>query len=133
MGEIRHTVPGEWWRSQALMDIEYERYRQTTTASGGEGWTEGHDDEHTDGSLAQAAAAYALYSSVDSTTRDDQSYRDVVLEDVWPDSWEPRWLKPKDRRSDLVRAGALIVAEIERLDRLRERDEARAERRAEGR
>jgi hypothetical protein len=34
----------------------------------------------------------------------------------WP--WEDKWWKPKDRRRDLVRAGALIVAEIERLDRL---------------
>lgn len=28
------------------------------------------------------------------------------------------WWKPKDRRRNLVKAGALIVAEIERLDRL---------------
>jgi hypothetical protein len=27
------------------------------------------------------------------------------------------WWKPKDRRRDLVRAAALIIAEIERLDR----------------
>jgi hypothetical protein len=38
-----------------------------------------------------------------------------VLEWLWP--WSVQWWKPKDRRRDLVRAGALIVAEIERLDR----------------
>lgn len=32
-------------------------------------------------------------------------------------AWHSRWWKPKDRRCNLVRAGALIVAEIERLDR----------------
>ena len=33
----------------------------------------------------------------------------------WP--WEPRWWKPKNPRRDLVRAAALLIAEIERLDR----------------
>ena len=32
-------------------------------------------------------------------------------------TWDSEWWKPKDRRRDLIRAGALIVAEIERLDR----------------
>ena len=36
----------------------------------------------------------------------------------WPHTWDASWWKPKDRRRDLVRAGALIIAEIERLDRL---------------
>lgn len=34
----------------------------------------------------------------------------------WP--WSREWWKPKNPRRDLVKAGALIVAEIERLDRL---------------
>ena len=33
----------------------------------------------------------------------------------WP--WHRQWWKPKNARRDLVRAAALIVAEIERLDR----------------
>lgn len=33
----------------------------------------------------------------------------------WP--WNGRWWKPTNRRRDLIKAGALIVAEIERLDR----------------
>jgi hypothetical protein len=39
----------------------------------------------------------------------------VRYEDLWP--WHDDWWKPKDRRRDLIRAAALIVAEIERLDR----------------
>ena len=35
--------------------------------------------------------------------------------------WEAHWFKPRSPRADLVRAGALIIAEIERLDRGRER------------
>jgi len=34
---------------------------------------------------------------------------------AWP--WDPKWWKPKDRRRDLVRAAALIIAEIDRHDR----------------
>ena len=33
----------------------------------------------------------------------------------WP--WAPSWWKPRDKRSNLIRAGALILADIERLDR----------------
>lgn len=33
----------------------------------------------------------------------------------WP--WDAKWWKPKNTRRDLVRAGALIVAELERMDR----------------
>lgn len=33
----------------------------------------------------------------------------------WP--WDDVWWKPKDPRTNLVKAGALILAEIERMDR----------------
>ena len=35
----------------------------------------------------------------------------------WP--WERDWWKPVDNRRDLVRAGALISAELDRMDRAR--------------
>lgn len=35
----------------------------------------------------------------------------------WPRSWSRAWWKPKNPRRDLVRAAALLIAEIERLDR----------------
>ena len=38
-----------------------------------------------------------------------------MTRDLWP--WAASWWKPKNRRRDLVRAAALIVAEIERIDR----------------
>lgn len=77
-------------------ELVAERRRQIEA----EGWTPYHDDEHGNGELARAAACYALGK---------------ILNGYWP--WSPRWWKPKDRRRDLIRAGALIVAEIERLDR----------------
>lgn len=39
----------------------------------------------------------------------------TVVPRGWP--WGSSWWKPKDPRRDLVRAGALILAEIERIDR----------------
>lgn len=35
----------------------------------------------------------------------------------WPFTWWLDWWKPTTYRRDLVKAGALILAEIERLDR----------------
>jgi hypothetical protein len=39
----------------------------------------------------------------------------LALKNFWP--WSIDWCKPGDRRQNLVKAGALIIAEIERLDR----------------
>jgi hypothetical protein len=80
----------------ALTDIAAERVRQIEA----EGWTPEHDDAHDVGELADAAACYA---------------RGEQMSSVWP--WSDEWWKPSDRRRNLIKAGALIVAEIERLDR----------------
>lgn len=87
--------------SKAIEDVMAERERQVEC----EGWTASHDDAHTTGEMAQAAACYALRAS--------KLYD--AAHDHWP--WDDKWWKPKDHRRDLVRAAALIVAEIERLDR----------------
>lgn len=89
----------------AIADIALERSRQVNE----EGWTPEHDDQHTDGSLATAAAVYA-------TNAGDPQPDHWPPPLAWP--WDAEWWKPKDHRRDLVRAGALIVAEIERLDRI---------------
>jgi Lar family restriction alleviation protein len=92
-------------RSQAATDVLSERRRQIEA----EGWTPEHDDEHGDGSMARAAACYALDRA---SVRALEWSPDVIL---WP--WDNASWKPRDKRSNLVRAGALILAEIERLDR----------------
>jgi NTP pyrophosphatase (non-canonical NTP hydrolase) len=89
----------------ALADIATERQRQREV----EGWTPAHDDGHDTGEMAGAAACYAL-----STIK--HWAKDQVIKLIWP--WADEWWKPKDARRNLVKAGALIVAEIERLDRL---------------
>lgn len=90
-------------------DIGEERARQRNV----EKWSTAHDDAHGDGSMAKAAACYLLGATSLPGTIGGKAYRKII----WPRSWAIRWWKPKGRRRDLVRAGALIVAEIERLDR----------------
>lgn len=90
----------------AARDVLAERRRQVDV----EGWDYSHDDAHADRSMALAAACYAMYASLSERAR-----RNKNPAPFWP--WAARWWKPKDRRRDLVRAGALILAEIERLDR----------------
>lgn len=96
--------------SKALDDISAERARQLAE----EGWSPIHDDAHRYGEMAGAAACYVLNSVRIRNDRLAERTREFV-KDLWP--WAQHWWKPKDRRRDLVRAGALIVAEIERLDR----------------
>lgn len=103
----------------AAADVLAERARQI----GVEGWTTDHDDEHSKGEMAQAAACYADPAPARyADTRINEPIR-------WPPAWV-RWWKPSkdhrgqpDRRRDLVKAGALILAEIERLDRAASRVE----------
>ncbi|SXD15116.1 hypothetical protein [Klebsiella quasipneumoniae] len=87
----------------AAADVLAERKRQVSA----EGWTPGHDDEYEHGELADAAGCYALSSEL----------FDCAGEPPRPWPWPEEWWKPTNRRRDLVKAGALILAEIERLDR----------------
>lgn len=115
------TVADDLRVTTVIDEIAAERQRQINA----ERWTPVHDDTHTDGSLARAAACYAL-PEPEIARRTEQvwpprgEYPVHVPYDVpklWPSSWHSKWWKPTDRRRDLVKAGALILAEIERLDR----------------
>ncbi|MGO4338976.1 hypothetical protein AB4037_29080 [Labrys sp. KB_33_2] len=104
--------------SQAAQDVLAERRRQVDV----EGWTPEHDDSHAKGEMARAAGIYAVVAGGDATDYRNalQSYymgdvHEGLMQYKWP--WDRSWFKPTDRRRDLVKAGALILAEIERLDR----------------
>lgn len=95
---------------RAVIDeIAAERARQIEA----EGWTPEHDDQHDNGDMAKAAGCYALQAAGIGTDWPEGVRNGSTL--FWP--WHRDWWKPKDRRHDLIRAGALLVAEIERLDR----------------
>lgn len=94
----------------AIKEIIAERLRQISV----KGWSLAHDDEHVNGEMALAAAAYAA-----NTTRVKRL--SDLLDRLWP--WAIEWWKPKTHRYDLIRAAALLVAEIERLDRAAKRQD----------
>lgn len=91
--------------------IAEERDRQINV----EGWTPEHDDAHTHRELAMAACAYAGY-----TTASTHENARTIAQSWWPDEWDQSWFKPTSHISNLVKAGALIAAEIDRLQRLNE-------------
>ncbi|MCI4223895.1 hypothetical protein [Dickeya dianthicola] len=96
----------------AVRDVIAERQRQITE----EGWTPEHDNAHSSGELARAAACYAQMSVREEFLSDGEyAASQKILPFDWP--WEPAWWKPSNPRRDLVKAGALILAEIERIDR----------------
>ena len=91
--------------SAAARDVLAERRRQIEA----EGMTTAGDDGYHAAELPRAAAAYILNGSNDEAPC------------IWP--WAKAWWKPRDARSNYVRAGALILAEIERLDRAAQQGE----------
>ncbi|HEI8998088.1 TPA: ead/Ea22-like family protein [Citrobacter koseri] len=87
----------------AILDVIAERQRQQSV----EGWTPEHDDEHGNGELAMAAVCYI--NETGTVNRNGGK--------PWGWPWDASWWKPTNPRRDLVKAGALILAEIERIDR----------------
>lgn len=90
--------------------IAEERLRQVVE----EKWSYGHDDGHDEDQMATAAACYVL------------PFRRRMMPvkpglnlfcQLWP--WDNEWWKPTpdNRVRELVKAGALIAAEIDRLQR----------------
>ena len=95
-------------QQNAIALIAAERQRQIHL----EKWDSGHDDEHDEDQLALAGASYALpcYRRIGCT-------HDRSIPDTWPwsrECWKPT---PGNRVRELVKAGALIAAEIDRLQR----------------
>ncbi|WP_321929412.1 ead/Ea22-like family protein [Burkholderia cenocepacia] len=88
----------------AIRDVIYERRRQIEV----ERMETGNDDQYTDGELPEAAVAYALSAA---------GWDHDTAAQYWPSSWAGCWFKPITPRRDLVKAAALILAEIERIDR----------------
>ena len=108
--------------------IAAERERQMSQ----EGWDAQHDDMHTDGELALVAALYATPTPLFQKVNPGKDQ--VSFIDPWPwfDTIEvtrygdglttevPAWDKRKkhSKLRKLVIAGALIAAEIDRLQRI---------------
>lgn len=85
--------------TDALRDVIAERQRQVSV----KGWTPEHDDTYTCGELSGTAISYI-------------EPMEAVF--YWPAEWHDDSFKPSDERRNLVKATALLLAEIERLDRI---------------
>ena len=91
--------------------IAEERKRQIDV----EGWTPEHDDIHTHAEIGLAGLSYVSVAVSQVRLRDGCITE--TLPTYWP--WHPSWWKPSpDPIRNLVKAGALIAAEIDRLQRL---------------
>jgi len=95
--------------------ITAERRRQRDV----EGWTPEHDAEHTNGEMVSAARAYEAHALMLYAPNNPAAAPAVTEPPVYPywpwgaGWWRPTWDDGGVR--DLVKAGALIAAEIDRL------------------
>lgn len=91
-------------KTDAFQSVARERQRQVVVY----GYNAKHDDRYRAGELIMAAGAYTLFS---------QSYPEAGSPPGgWP--WSPYyWTPGPNKRRDLVKAAALLIAEIERIDR----------------
>lgn len=102
--------------------IKTERQRQVSQ----EGWSAEHDAQHREGELIDAAKAY-IDIAWEYVAGDLYSDDQLQVPSNWP--FEASWWKPsEDPIRNLVKAGALIAAEIDRISRLRATTALRGER-----
>ena len=95
--------------------IARERQRQFLT----EGFDDANDDDFIEGELVAAGRSYALYAEMQAIRKVSPVPADFFPK-TWP--WMRKWWKPSpDPITNLVKAGALIAAEIDRHLRARKK------------
>ncbi|HEB4989038.1 TPA: hypothetical protein R0E75_004189 [Klebsiella michiganensis] len=92
----RHAQPAR--DSCAIADVIAERIRQQSV----EGFSTEQDDTYVGFQLSAAAICYI---------------EPMEAENYWPADWYDDSFKPTDTRRNLIKSAALIIAEIERIDR----------------
>jgi hypothetical protein len=122
----RETVEVGPVRTKAIEDVDRERRRQIA-----KGFNAESDDQCMQGELVFAAASFALRGIKDGS--DTALFASIGLAPLraernfgwvgagglfWP--WAKEFPWGNDRRTRLIKAAALLVAEIERLDRKKE-------------
>jgi hypothetical protein len=99
--------------------IRIERRRQIDK----EGYTAAHDDQYKDGELMDAAMCYYLFATGKAGWDEPHPATETYTNNWaaappplgWP--WAAEWWKPQSQLRCLVKAGALMLAETERLQR----------------
>jgi hypothetical protein len=87
--------------SAGAREVLNERLRQINV----EGWSPSHDDSYQENELVRAAVCYAV---------DDISWNGKVQ---WP--FNPLWWKNRNKRNNLIKATAMLMAAIDAIDRKR--------------
>lgn len=95
-----------------------------------EGFDATRDDGYTNGELARAAQCYErepadrkMRRMTPEEYKAPDNYNDSIeVPESWP--WSPSWWKTGDRVRDLAKAGALYLAEADRLKRAGDADKA---------
>jgi hypothetical protein len=121
---LRTEIAAKWevWQAAkavpegfAFKDVMDERQRQINQ----EFYSTENDDEYKQNELSRAAVCYAenvvRRGWVFNSHFGSNVYQEEEAPDLWP--WDIDFWKPKNPRRDLVRAAALLIAEIERIDR----------------
>lgn len=85
-----------------VLEVARERDRQIKA----EGYSLERDDKYLNQQLPAAAASFVAHARG----------QHVLATSLWP--WAPKSWKPKTERNSLIKAAALLIAEIERRDRL---------------
>ena len=104
------AIAAERQRHATAYPLDYGRIK---------GYSAEHDDQHTGNELALAGAAYAIPCS------DSMTYLEARL-GIWPVAWgnapmHVGTIGPDLRKRELEKAGALIAAEWDRIDRFERR------------
>lgn len=103
--------------SVGVRDLLTERRRQVQE----KGYPPERDDTYTRGQLADAASAYAFLADARAANPAARlDYLKAKPPSLWP--WGPEQWKPASQRLMLIKAGALILAELDRLDRMESRE-----------
>lgn len=104
----RHAPPmGTFPAITGIELIHDERERQINE----EGFNDVHDAQYKGNELLMGAHAYLTIDVLAELVGKDIT--EIGPPASWP--WDIKWWKPKDRKRNLARAGALIAAELDRI------------------
>jgi hypothetical protein len=109
--EARRLKQALFGISRGALDVLAEREAQRTR----EGFGDAHDDEHDPGELAAAGGTYGIEAANQLCPHNGVAWEGEPPM-TWP--WDASWWKPfVEPRRLLVKAAALLIAEIDKIDR----------------
>lgn len=115
---VRDGVGPVWKQIRTTLAVAKEAADERLRQVSEEGYSTSHDDLYAAYELVYAACAYASHQpSKEILDRGPIGLRNLSSEPPlwWP--WRAKYWKPRSHRENMVRAIALLMAEVERIDR----------------